>query len=221
MSYKLQIVDSNKALNFSVRYDNLAKAKRPAVESKNSKGDPVRYVTTYKGGILPTGSTKREWMDDSGNPYAKTELTHWIGDEEVSEIDQTKVFNVDGFQPVKHYTDNYVISAYYEIYPDDNGLKKDIDKERARAANLSQMHKLWQHLDSNKVVARGEFCPASRGFIASDGYIRAIRIDGTKWALEVGVFKEEKVFKHLQEGVPSDAVLASPVEKKGKRLKLV
>jgi hypothetical protein len=32
---------------------------------------------------------------------------------------------ITGYQSLSSYTDNYVISAYYEIFPDDNGMKKD------------------------------------------------------------------------------------------------
>jgi hypothetical protein len=96
-----------------------------------------------------------------------------------------------------------VIASYYETYPDDNGMKKDFDRERAKSSNLSQMRKLWEHLDANQLVARGEFCTSSRGFVASDGYLRAVKF-GNKWGIEIGVFKEEKVFEHLNEGLPKE-----------------
>ena len=68
--------------------------------------------------------------------------------------------------------------------------------------NLAGMYRLWEKLTKEEVVARGEFCTSSRGFVASDGYIRAICVDNGKWGLEIGVFKEEKIFEHLQEGKP-------------------
>lgn len=58
------------------------------------------------------------------------------------------------------YTDDYVIAKYYEIFPSDNGMKKDIDRDIAKKVNLSQMRRLWDYLNDNKLVARGEFCPA-------------------------------------------------------------
>ena len=219
MAYKLQIVEPNVSLNINVRYENLAKAKRPEIVAKNPKGEEVKLRTTLQGKVLPKGSTNKKWLDSNGVEWAKQDLTYWMGDQQVEELEQTKVFEIEGYSPLKNYTDNYVISTYYELFPDDNSMKKDIDRQRAIQANTSSMYKLWEYLDKNQVVARGEFCPASRGFVASDGYIRAIKINGNKWGLEVGVFKEEKIFQHLQEGVPS----AEPIveKKKGKRVKMI
>ncbi len=130
----------------------------------------------------------------------------------------TRVFEVEGYQELGNYTDMYVIDRFYEIYASDNDMKKDIDRERAIATNKTQMYKLWEYLKKENKVARGEFCPSSRGFIASDGYIRAIECEG-KWGMEIGVFKEAKEFTHLQEGKP-DAV-AMPQASKKKRVKMI
>ena len=219
MAYKLSIVDKEHSLNIQVRYENLARAKKPEIVAKEPNGKPVKIKTVYQGNVLPTGSTQKKWMDDQDQEYSKAELTFWMGDQEVSEIEQTKVFEIEGYQPLGNYTDNYVIPVYYELYADDNGMKKDIDRQRAINANNSQMRKLWEYLDKNKLVGRGEFCPGSRGFIASDGYIRAIRVNGNKWGLEIGCFKEEKVFTHLQEGTPKEIPVA--VTHKTKRVKMV
>ena len=219
MSYKLSIVEPSTNTTFNVRYENLAKAKRPEIIAKTPKGDIAKLQTTFQGKPMPKGSTQKKWLDDKGMEWSKQDLTYWMGDQQVEELEQTKVFEIEGFQPLGNYTDNYVISTYYEIFPDDNGMKKDIDRERAVRGNTSGMYKLWEKLDKERVVARGEFCPASRGFVASDGYIRAIKVNGNKWALEIGVFKEEKVFQHLQEGVPSAAPIVE--KKKGKRVKMI
>jgi hypothetical protein len=218
MAYKLQITDQKNGISFNARYDNMARAERPEIIAKNKNGDIIKLTTVYQGTPLLKGATQKKWLDDKGKEYSKSELIFYLGDQEVNEIAQTKVLNIEGFQPISNYTDNYVISAYYEVYPDDNGMKKDIDKQRAIGANLSQMHKLWEYLDKTQQVARGEFCPASKGFIASDGYIRPIKF-GNKWGIEIGVFKEEKVFEHLQEGAPKDVVMVEP--KANKRIKLV
>ena len=219
MAYKLNITNKELSLNANVRYENLHRAKRPEIIAKNTKGDEVKLTSVYQGKPLGPGSTQKKWLDKANKEFSKSELTFWSGDQEVSEVEQTKVFEIEGFQPLENYTDNYVISTYYEIYADDNGMKKDIDRNRAIAANLSQMHKLWEYLDKNKLVARGDFCPASRGFVASDGYIRAIKVNSNKWILEIGMFKEEKVFHHLQEGVPSNVPV--PVTHKTKRIKMI
>lgn len=219
MAYKLQITEASLGISFNSRYENLAKSKKPEVVAKTSSGTVVKERLTFQGQILKQGSTQRRWSDDNGAFYSKSELTFYYQNEPVPENTQTKVFNIEGFQPLSNYTDNYVISAYYEIFPDDNGMKKDYDKDVARNANLSQMRKLWEHLDKNQIVARGEFCPSSRGFVASDGYLRAIKINGNKWGLEIGCFREEKIFDHLNEGVPKAVKLAPRTAKK--RIKMV
>lgn len=222
MAFKLSIVDKHQGLNFNVKFENMAKAKRPEIVAKTPNGDIVKekMIIIDDQGKIVKGTMGRKWIDDNGKEFGKSELTFWFGDEQVSENSMTRVMEIEGYQPVKNYTDNYVISTYYELSPGTNDMKKDIDKERARKGNVYQMRKLWEHLDTNQVVARGEFCPSSRGFMASDGYIRAIRVNGNKWGLEIGVFKEEKVFQHLQEGVPQEAVMAT-APTKGKRLKMV
>ncbi len=217
MAYKLNISDGNN-ISLNVRYDNLARSKKPEIVAKTSGGTEVKYKTLYQGKVLGQGSTQKSWVDDQGQQYSKNELSFFLGDQEVSEISQTKSFSIEGYQPESSYTDNYIISAYYEVYADDDGLKKDLDRQCAIKRNQSQMHKLWEHLSTTKQVARGEFCPASRGFVASDGYIRAISING-KWGLEIGVFKEEKAFQHLQEGKPDDVPM--PKAKTTGRIKMV
>jgi len=219
MSYKLQISDNNLKINANVRYENLAKMDRPEVVAKTPTQKIAKERSVVNGKVIQQGEMTRQWVDDDGKIYGKSELTFWYSDEQVSENSQTKVFQVSGYQPLANYTDNYVISAYYELSPDDNGMKKDFDREQATRANLFQMRKLWEHLNENQMVARGEFCTSSRGFIASDGYIRAVKVNGNKWGLEIGVFKEEKVFQHLNEGVPAEAM--APVATTKKRIKMI
>jgi hypothetical protein len=218
MSYKLQISDSNLKINANVRFENLSKMERPEVEAKSPTGKRVREKSVVNGKVIQPGEMTRQWVDEDGKVYGKTELTFWFNGEQVSENSQTKVFRVSGYQPLANYTDNYIIAAYYELSPDDNGQKKDIDRQMATSANLFQMRKLWEYLDENQVVARGEFCTSSRGFVASDGYLRAVKF-GNKWGLEIGVFKEEKIFQHLNEGVPQEVAIPAATAKK--RLKMV
>lgn len=219
MAFKLQITCPANGINLNCRYENLSKYKKAEVVAKAPSGKVVKERTTYKGQVLGPGSTQRQWTDEAGTVYSKQELEFWYEDEQVSENAQTKVFTIEGYQPLTNYTDKYVIDKYYELFPDTNNMKKDYDKEIARKTNLFQMRKLWEELTYNKTVARGEFCPSSRGFIASDGYVRAILIDGNKWGLEVGVFKEEKVFQHLEEKIPDEHTIVQPAGRK--RLKRV
>ena len=97
-------------------------------------------------------------------------------------------------------------------------MKKDFDKEMVRISNLQGMKKLWDHLKTTKQVARGIFCPSSKGFIGSDAYLRAVEF-GNHWGILLGVFKKEMIFQHLNEEVP-DMPAKSPVNQI-KRLKMV
>ncbi len=203
-------------LNFNVKYSNLARNKRPEIEAKAPNGNIVKERSTYQGTVLGPGATNRQWVDDAGNAYAKQDLKFYHEGVEVPENTQTKVFEIVGYQPVKNYTDNYVISTYYETYPHTNDMKKDFDKETARITNLNGMKKLYDHLKANDLVARGEFSASSKGFVVGDAYLRAVTF-GNKWCLEMGVFKEEKVFEHLQEDVPQ---IPAP-QTTAKRLKMV
>jgi hypothetical protein len=200
MAYKLAIVATDIGVNMQVKYENLAKQERPEVEAKAPGGIIVKERTVYQGTVLAPGMTQRKWVDDQGKEYAKASLTFWYKGEQVSEISQTKVFEIQGYQDLKNYTDSYVIGKYYEVMPSDNDMKKDIDKEMALRTNLSHMRKLFEHLKQTNKVARGEFNASSRGFLAGDGFVRAIEF-GNKWGLEIGVFTEEKVFEHLNEDV--------------------
>lgn len=217
MAYKLQINEPNQNLKFNVKYENMARMDKPEVIAKAPDGSIVKERTIFQGNILLPGSTQKKWVDDKGNQYEKSTLTFWCGEQQVAENSQTKVMTIEGYQPEAAYTDQYVISAYYEFFPHDDDMKKDFDKDRARISNLNGMKKLWDYLKNNKLVARGEFCSSSKGFVASDGYIRAIGF-GNKWGLELGVFKEEKIFQHLQEEVPP---VPAALPQNTKRLKMV
>ena len=218
MAYKLQIVDAEKGFNMNVRFENMARLRRPEVVAKNTTGATVKNCTVYQGTVLGKGSTQKKWMDEHGVEFSKSELSFFIKDEEVEELSMTRVLDIEGYQELSNYTDMYVIDRFYELYASDNDMKKDIDRQRAIATNKTQMFKLWEYLKKEGKVARGEFCPASRGFIASDGYIRAIEVDG-KWGMEIGVFKEAKEFTHLQEGKPKS--VAMPESSKKKRVKMI
>lgn len=219
-SYKIQVVDQKSGVTFNARYERLDKTADAKVSTvaKASNGKVVKETTFFGTQPLPAGSTQRKWVDEDGKEYAKSELTFYLNDEPVKEVEQTKVMTIDGYQAESLYTDKYAICAYYELFPDDNGMKKDIDRQVAVNSNLRGLRKLWEFLRKQKVVARGLFCPTSRGFVESDGYIRAIEIEG-KWGLEIGQFKQEKVFTHLNEGIPADVVVAPAVT--GKRVRKI
>jgi len=196
--YNLQIVDSEHGITFNSKYQNMSNYKRPEIEAKAPNGNIVKERSTYQGTVLTPGATQRQWVDDQGQVYSKQELSFSYEGEQVQENSMTKVFQVEQFQPLQNYTDTYIIDKYYEITPSNNGMKKDFDREIAVKTNLSHMYKLWEYLTANDCVARGEMNTSSRGFICSDGYLRAVSIEG-KWAIELGIFKEQKVFTHLNE----------------------
>jgi len=209
MSYKVQVVVPQIGVNANVRYENLDKKDKDAfsVVAKNSKGEVCSEKYLVNGSVPSTGELSRGYVSPDGNVYTKNEMTFWLGDDQVQEKAQTKVLTIDGFQPLANYTDRYIVSTFYEVFPDDNGVKKATDKEMACRGNLAQMKKLHKHLTDEQVVARGEFCPSSRGFKFSDAYIRAINLDG-KWGLEIGVFQAEKVFGHLND---EQEIILNPV----------
>jgi hypothetical protein len=218
MAYKLNIVDNKNNINANVRYENLSKIERPEVIAKSPTGKIVKEKSVVNGKVIQQGELTRQWVDEEGNIYGKTELSFWYNNEQVTENQQSKVFEITDYQPLVNYTDNYVIASYYEIFPDDNGMKKDYDRDRARASNLFQIRKLWDYLNEHQVVARGEFCTSSRGFVASDGYLRAVKF-GNKWGVEIGIFKEEKVFEHLNEGLPKE--IKAPEATTKKKIKMI
>jgi len=215
--YKLQINDTQQNIKFAVKYQNLAKLKRPEIESRAPDGSIVKERSMFQGQVLAPGSTQRKFVDANGNVHPKQSLKFYYNGEEVIENSQTKVFNVEGYQPESAYTDQYVISSYYELLAHNDDMKKDFDKEKARIGNLHGMKKMWDYLHDNKLCARGEFCASSKGFIASDGYLRAIEF-GNKWTLELGIFREEKIFEYLQETIP--AIPTAP-QQQGKRIRMI
>lgn len=218
MAFKLQVVAEDVGVSFNSKRDNLSNYTAPEIIATEPNGKVVKERSTFQGQVLGQGATQRQWTDDDGNVYSKTELTFTYEGEQVTENSMTKVFSVTSYEPASNYTDRYVIDKYYELFPSNNDMKKDIDRDVAIRANLSQMYKLWERLHNNGEVARGEFCVSSRGFVASDGYIRAISIEG-KWTLEIGVFKEEKIFNHLNEGKPTDTAMPKVVS--AKRIRMI
>lgn len=219
MAYNLQISSKDLGLNFSVKYEKMDRAKKPVIEARNQGGEKIseHQKCNKCNEVLRKGDTSKGWFNKGNQQFGRTELTFWHEGQQVYENSQTKVFEIEGFQPLASYTDDYIVAKYYEIWESDNGLTKDFDRKAAESANRYQMRKLFEHLYEKNLVARGEFCPSSRGFVASDAYIRPIKKNGNKWDLEIGVFKEEKEFHHMQEGVPTKIA----VPEKKKKIKMV
>ena len=204
-------------LSVNVRYEKMDREDRPEVEHR--VGDVVvKNRSIHNGEILLEGMTRKAWVDDKGKEYKKEEIQHYYEGQVVVEKSATTIFEIVGFQPVQTYTDSYVIEQYSELFPDEDGKTKDFDKEIARRKNSVGMRALYEHLQQSKTVARGEFNVSSAGFLSTDGYIRAITF-GNKWGIEIGIFKEEKVFRHLNEGIP--VPVSERSEKQPMRIKRV
>jgi hypothetical protein len=210
MSHKLTIIDNQVGITMNVRYEKLDTDKKPVIKTTVG-GMPVsnKTVLIKDSSILSPGTTRKAWVDKDGAFYNKDHVEyHDEQGEPLEENSQTKVMQIESMENIHDYNNKYVISKFYEVFADDNGMTKDIDRTRAIISNNFQMHKLWVYLKQNHLVARGEFMASSRGFVASDGYIRAVEIDN-KWGLEIGVFKECKTFNHLNDGVPVQAPVAT------------
>jgi hypothetical protein len=218
MSYKLSIIDREKGINCHVKYENMARMEKPEIQAKTRDGKTVKEKSVYQGKILNQGDTNRLWCDEEGSFHEKKDLQFFCEGDEISEITQTKAFDIQAYEPLSNYTDRYVIDKFYEITPANNDMKSDYDRDLAVKVNLSQMKKLWDFLMETRQVARGEMNVSSRGFLNSDGYLRPISIEG-KWTLELGIFSQPKIFEHLNEpnlaGIES---AASPVVRKKLRM---
>src|SRR5665213_2436456 len=120
MAYKLSLQCSKLGLKMEVKYENLDKLERPEIEAKLPDGTICKERTTYQGAVLAPGSTQRQWTDDQGNVFQKAQLKFFYQGQEVTENTQTKTYVITGYQPLKNYTDTYVISKYYELFPHNN-----------------------------------------------------------------------------------------------------
>jgi len=196
MAYHLQVTETIQNISFNCKYQNMSNYEKPEIVAKAPNGKEVFYRTVYQGTVLHPGSTQKQWMDEDENIYSKSELTFYYKGEPVEENSMTKVFVIESYEPLSFYTDKFVIDKYYELMPSDNKRKKDIDRDIAIKTNTSLMYKLWEHLYTNKAVGRGEFVAASRGFVASDGYLRAVLTEKNDSVLELGSFKETKEFHY-------------------------
>ena len=107
MAYKLSVYEPKLGINIQVKYENLSRQERPEVEAKAPDGSAVKERTTFQGQVLGPGATQRQWVDDKGNAYQKSQLKFYYQGQEVQENTQTKIFEVSGYQDLKNYTDNY------------------------------------------------------------------------------------------------------------------
>lgn len=206
MAYSLKVVDPSTGVQFDTKRENMA-GKTEFVEPQgySPEGKPVQRKQLDLSTGLPIQYTFK-YVDEEGNAWEKGEITWKLGEDIVSPIEMTSVFEIKTYRPVDEYVNRFVVDKFYELYADDGASSKkkrsDADKDRTRISNLSGMRKLWDKLIAENMVAGGHFNPASGSFKPGMAFIRAVKVNGCKWGLELGVFKEEKIFSYLQEGVP-------------------
>jgi len=220
MSRNLQILDSALGISCNVKYEplNMSEKDKGKVIFKSQAGKEVKLSTV--GEDRKPIPTFKAYLDEDGKEYAKADLIAYDPDtnEVIDSYESTTVFNILKYEPIEFYTDHYVVDKFYELSPSDDGKKKDIDRKLANDINLTGMKKLWDHLIENNLVAKAEFIPAA-GYRPSAGYIRAIKINGTKWTMELGVFRQEKIFSHIQErNIKPVEMVAKPTKRRANAL---
>jgi hypothetical protein len=220
MARNLQLLDANLGISCNVKYEplNMSDKDKPKVTFKSRDGKEVKLTTVGENRTPVT--TFRAYLDADGKEYAKADLIAYAPDtnEVIDSYESTSIFNIKKYEPVTAYTDHYVVDKFYELSPSDDGKKKEIDRRLANDINLTGMKKLWDHLIETNTVAKAEFI-ATAGYRPGAGYIRAIKINGTKWSLELGCFKEMKIFRHLQErSIKPVEMIAKPTKRRANAL---
>lgn len=210
------------SITFESQYNPMATSakKKPKVIALHALREAKQRTKVIKSGvILKQGDTCKVWVDHDDDEISKDTVTFHLEDPDTQElsdpidkVSQSRVFIGEKFDSDKSYTDEFIIDKYFELSPSDGNMEKDVDRAANVGANSRGMYQLWKRLYENNEVVMGEFNPSSAGFITSYGYIRAVQFDGSKWGLEIGVFKERKTFKHLQDGEPQ--VIQASVKKK-------
>lgn len=214
MSRNLQILDQNLGISCNVKYDPLHSGEKDKAKITYKCGEKEVKLCVVDQNRRPT-VTFKAYLDQDGKEYAKQQLVAFNeAGEALDPYEATTVFNIVKYEPSSYYTDRYIVEKYYEIAPSDDGKKKDIDRKIAADLNTVGMKKLYDYLTKTNTVAKAEFISTSGVYAPGAGYIRAITVDNGKWTLELGVFKQEKIFKHLQEPIINVTQIQQPVGKK-------
>lgn len=213
MAFKLTIVDKSLGLNINVRYENTL-TEKPETTYKAQNGVQVFNKSLFNGQLPAEGTVTKAYVDEQGNVYPSSEITFWDGDEQIAMVSQTKVLEVSGYFPAGTQ-DEFNVDKQYTLMPDDNGHKKDLDKQRAVQANTFQLRKLFDHLVKTNTVARSEeFNTSSRGFFSAVGFIKPVS-KGDQWGLEITQVRTRKR-QHMFAEVPvepTQATVTAPVIK--------
>ncbi|KKU23317.1 MAG: hypothetical protein UX36_C0006G0013 [Microgenomates group bacterium GW2011_GWC1_46_15] len=200
MSRNLQIIDPQLGISANVKYEplNAGDKEKAKVIYKTDSGQIVT-MTNVDDQNKPV-TYRKAYLDPTGVEHPKEQLkAHDESGDLLVQFEMTSVFEIIKYEPARNYVDRYIVDKYYEVYPSDDGKKKDADRKLASDLNRQQMKRLYDHLIENGLVAKAEFIASSGHYRAGAGYIRPITFDDGKWTLELGSFKEEKVFQHLHE----------------------
>jgi hypothetical protein len=175
----------------------------PEIVRKAPNGKMVEFARRAPDGSILT-ETMNCYVDDTGTAYAPNEVLNYYKTEdgdliEATKNEKTEVFEVSKFEPLENYLDKYQMDTYHQVKPGTGESKKDFAKKLAIQANTVGMKKLWDKLNSENLVGRGTLNLTSNGWLPSVGYIRAIKVNGSKWTLELAVFKQPKMFTWVEE----------------------
>ena len=175
----------------------------PEIVRKSPAGKVVEFARRAPNGDILT-ETMNCYVDDEGNAFSPAEVLNYYKTEdgeliEATKNDKTDVFEITKFEPLENYLDKYQMDSYHQVKPGQGESKKDFAKRQSIQANTVEMKKLWEKLHSENLVGRGILNLTSNGWLPSVGYIRAIKVNGSKWTLEMAVFKQPKMFTWIEE----------------------
>jgi len=205
MAYGMQILWDDESVD--VKYERLRGDNRKVNGQEiqmDNYGSPKTVKRTAQG-LEVVGKMTKHKYDSDGNQLADdVETIEYFVTVEGQEIPTTNAFGrtqcmqIKSFEPLEYYTDRYIIDAYYQLIPGQGKSRKDFDKAMTKRANTMKLKKLWDKLYSTNTVAKAEFNMRD-GKLPNYAFIRAVKINGTKWTLEIGRYKQQKLFSWVEE----------------------
>jgi hypothetical protein len=181
----------------------------PKIINKNLKGEFLvfaRYDKATNKPVVDANGQKLDmgncYVDPQGQiaqdivPYYETIDGEFIP---ATKNDKTEVFEIVKWEPITNFTDKYIVDNYYQVKPSQGKSKKDFQRLACVNANTREMKKVWDYMAKNKVVGRGILNITSAGYLPTIAYLRPVSLDNNKWTLEIGMFKQSKVFTWVEE----------------------
>lgn len=219
MAYGLKIMWEDSSVD--VKYERLRGDNRK-VNGKEIQMDNYGSPKTIKktpAGIEVIGKMTKSKYDTDGNQLPDDievlEYFVTVDGEEIptsNAFGRTEVLNIKKFEPLEYYTDRYIIDAYYQLMPSSGKSKKDYDKAMCKRANTLGLKKLWDKLYTEQVVGKAEFNMRDSK-LPNYAFVRAVKINGTKWTLEIGRYKQQKLYSWVEEDSfkTTDVKVATPI----------